>query len=581
LSLGVIATFTAAQFCTVEAAPKPSEGVPLTLAADAPPIIDLNVPTTVLVGEDVSFSVTFDNQDTDPGYGPFIDLIIDTTGTDGYDGLGGSTITASYLGIPIASGDLYIQVFDGSGQLSHPFVRLNDGSYLQVLGQPGDTLVSIRLPFGSFTPDQPPATLQVTVDMSNLADVGVPLTVQARGGYEFGYTPLDDWCCGDAAYPGAVTGWDSGTITPTLFTLSKTYSGPEDETATGPNYPRQYTVTVDIADGQVLTDLDLSDVLPDDMQYVSVDSVTIHGAPAGSSAISTPSTSSPGGTLTRRLASVTGSTSGDDASMTFTFYVPRDDSIPARILDPVTGDDFTSCNNAATSASWIPLDPADTGGVQSIDPADCEHELVEKSIAMQKGVSVLTAGNLRPGSVLEYTLQMQVSDFFAFDGLVVTDTFSDGQHFDATFTPTLQVQGNTYTLVTSAMNVDNYSVDISEIGNDPDPSTDGSTTLIFELSDELVTRGQSDRLIGGCVPTGGSASPDCNLYDEGATTATIVFRTVVLENFTDTYPSTDTSVDQGDLLENVGDVSGYVLDTLTFARQGSRRARKGTAAALR
>ena len=33
------------------------------------------------------------------------------------------------------------------------------------------------------------------------------------------------------------------------MTIAKAYSGPEDETATGPNFPRQYTITVDLAAG--------------------------------------------------------------------------------------------------------------------------------------------------------------------------------------------------------------------------------------------------------------------------------------------------------------------------------------------
>ena len=39
----------------------------------------------------------------------------------------------------------------------------------------------------------------------------------------------------------------SATLTPVVYRLIKTYSGPENETATGPNFPRQYTVTADLA----------------------------------------------------------------------------------------------------------------------------------------------------------------------------------------------------------------------------------------------------------------------------------------------------------------------------------------------
>ena len=182
----------------------------------------------------------------------------------------------------------------------------------------------LRLPFGSFAPDQPPATVDLTVNMSNFADVGVPLTVQARGGYEFGYTPLDDWCCGDAASPGAISGWTSDSVTPTLLTLSKSYSGPEDETATGPNFPRQYTVNVGIAPGQGVTSLQVTDFVPDNMQYDGLVSST----PAG--AACTPPAAGPGGTLTCSWPAPV----SNSASLTFDFYIPLEDAGGIRVLDP-------------------------------------------------------------------------------------------------------------------------------------------------------------------------------------------------------------------------------------------------------
>ncbi len=95
---------------------------------------------------------------------------------------------------------LFIISFDADGTVDHPFALRPDGTKVQVTGTPGDTLVVVRLPFGSFSPTQPPATINFTVNMSNLADVGTPLSVQARGGFEFGeITPLNDWCCGDDA----------------------------------------------------------------------------------------------------------------------------------------------------------------------------------------------------------------------------------------------------------------------------------------------------------------------------------------------------------------------------------------------
>ena len=153
---------------------------------------------------------------------------------------------------------------------------------------------------------------QVTLSMSNLADLGAALTVQARGGYQFGYTPENDYCCGDDP-SDSLSSFVNDSVTPTLFTLEKSYNGPENETATGPNFPRRYTVSADIAPGQTLTSFSLTDVLPSNLQFSSL----VSTSPGGPSC-SLPSTSTPGGTLSCTFASVSGT-----ASMTFEYFIPR------------------------------------------------------------------------------------------------------------------------------------------------------------------------------------------------------------------------------------------------------------------
>ena len=44
-----------------------------------------------------------------------------------------------------------------------------------------------------------------------------------------------------------------------------------------------------------------------------------------------------------------------------------------------------------------------------------------------------------PGDTLQYTLSAQISDYFAFQSLVVTDVLGDGLREDGTFNPTLAV----------------------------------------------------------------------------------------------------------------------------------------------
>ncbi|NWG00533.1 MAG: IPTL-CTERM sorting domain-containing protein, partial [Thermoanaerobaculaceae bacterium] len=102
-----------------------------------------------------------------------------------------------------------------------------------------------------------------------------------------------------------------------------------------------------------------------------------------------------------------------------------------------------------------------------------------------------------------------------------------------------------------------------ECDSDNPAANDGTTTITFDVSPEIIARGQDGRLIGGCVPTSGTggSDPDCSAYSDGPTTGTIVFRTVIQENFTDTYPSGDSSVDQGDVLNDNVAISGDLLST--------------------
>jgi LPXTG-site transpeptidase (sortase) family protein len=578
---------------SVQAAAEQPAPPALPLAAD-PPVVTLSGLGDAMIGSAISFTVTFDNNDpeNEPGYGPFIEFELPTVGVDGNDGL--TFVSASYLSSPIPAQDLFVSTFDAGGNAVHPLVRDVSGAYINVTGTAGDQLVVIRLPFGSFTKDQPPAPVRVTVQMSNLADLGMPLTVRARGGYQYGWSPLDDWCC-DLIVP-TLSGYASGSVNPTVMTLAKTYTGPGNtsaETATGPNFTRQYTVSVSIAPGQEtrIANLTITDRLDNNVQYVpTATGVPVAGFTLIDQPVSGAAQNPPNNDLIVRWASLPAGTT--TASTSFSFFVPRDLASPpgGRVIDASTGNTASTCNNAAVTGTWTPLDPRDLpASVQTIDPGGCEHTLTDRSIATQKGVSY--SGTLAPGTTLVYTIQVQVSDFFAFDGLSLTDLISDGQHFDAGFTPTMSVAGNGFSLGAAAMT--NYTVvsnkDLSDGPPPPpplfppeNPATDGTTSVTFNISPELAARAIAEipggpasnhalagRLLGGCVPLAGSASPDCGSYNYGATTVTIVFHAVVDENFSDVYPSGDWSVDQGDILRDRETVTGNVLNTLTFAASGS------------
>lgn len=564
----------------------------LPAVADPVPSVTLSAdPGEPFIGQDVTLEIQFDNTDAvETGYGPFVDLVLPVNGMDGIGGVDADGIdlasgvsNATYLGVSVAT---EIRVFpdDGSGTgcVDHPYAKNTTGAPLRVCGTAGDKLVTMLLPFGSFVPDQPPAALELELSVSNEADLRAALSLSARAGFQFGANALDDPAT-DPSILGPNSGSDANTdssawstkleLTPTLIRLTKSYSGPEDETATGPNFPRTYTISVDVAPEQEVTNLDVTDFLPDNMAYLGLvgtaggTATTISQPPVG--VASNPSSNE----LTVRFDSITG---GTPATVTFEYFIPRVDANDNPVLDPETGDDVVSQNQAEAIGDWDPIDGRDTGGTDNAvaDADGFEHILTDKAIAIQKSVAVFNdtgAEGPTPGDTLEYTLEVQVSDYFSLDQVVITDTLSDGQRFDASFTPVLSANVHADSLDEGSMVAFNSTSDLTEnFSGDADPSTgdgdpnddtDGSTEIRFRVSDDLAARLSVGRLTGGCVPKTGTGIglPDCDAFDQGPTLLTVKFRAIIQDDFSDDFPSGDPSVDQGDTLDNEVSVEGQLL----------------------
>ncbi len=570
-----------------EMAPKP------VAVQAATPNVSLSGLGEVLVGEDFTFKVSFKNTGSSAGYGPFIDLVFPTNGADGNNNTdtpdGIEFISASAIGYTFNAAQTTqdIQVFPGSGAVTcvvHPWARQSNGDFVQVCGAAGDTLVSLRLPFGSVVPGQPLPDVTVNASLSVLADVDTALTIRARGGYIYGNTPLDDWCCGDPSIVSPATpnspSWPGSPVTPKVFIFTKTYSGPDnvqDETSTGPNFARKYNLIVNIATGQTITNLEVFDKLPDNEQFISLDA----GATSpGYTVTATPSTTLPGGILSVRYGSATGSAADEDLKVVFNFYIPRFNVASAPVISPTSGALALSRNIAWMTGEWVPSDPRE--GAESLaSDSECVtggnctplHTLQDKAFAIQKSVTNLTDSNPSPGDIFEYQLSFQVSDYFAFDTISVTDTISDGQHVLAGFTPTLQINGNGYNLSTASVSAANLDVSCNYTGgpgaectsNNP-VGNDGTTRIIVRVSDEIIVRGENGRMIGGCVDASGGNLSVCTPASagDGPTQGLIIFRTVLQEAFTNDFPSGDPSVDQGDELTDTVEARGRVLNNDTF-----------------
>lgn len=393
----------------------------------AQPIVEItggNAP----IGGQAQITVTFDNvpdatAGSNIGYAPFIDLVLPKRGADGVapgtvpsqpdDGV--TFASATYLGGELSR---TVLTFNAAGNATHPLLR-DASSNLVVVNattygaRPGDQLVVLQLPFGSFVPDQPKVTVNVTADVSNLADLGTALPVAARGGFAFGRDALDNPNT-DRPVTGALA---SSTITPTVLTVSKTYNGPEGETATGPNFPRSFTIRLDVVTGQTVNNISLVDRLPD--------GIVVSGTPTLSGATGTVSIDDSAHTITATIAGPLTGVNGAEVTMTVPFYV-SDALAPSQpanpVLDPLTGAPRALGNNVAAAADWVPLDPRDRTPENPFtrivfDPSGPEATVTAKSIATQKSQTIpvgldLAPTGLGPGDTIRYTVDVQVSDYF-------------------------------------------------------------------------------------------------------------------------------------------------------------------------
>ena len=168
-------------------------------------------------------------------------------------------------------------------------------------------------------------------------------------------------------------------------------------------------------------------------------------------------------------------------------------------------------------------------------------------------------------------MSFQISDYYTFGDLVLTDVFEDGLRFvqGGALDPEFTVSDFNNTLTSQAFNVhvggenaaptpagtDNFIVDQSEIDNTDNgaenAATDGSTTVTIELSERMIQLGDDGILQGGL--TDGATN-------QGSATGTITFYVQVQDEYSDTFDSGDRSVDQGDVINNTVTIDGSVRE---------------------
>ena len=534
------------------------------LLANAVPTVTLSgTPTEALLGGQFSFTASFAN--TEPsgqaGYAPFIDLILPATGKDGAgaeidDGI--TFVSATYLGQTVNS---YVLTFDAAGNATHPLAKDSTGAAVIVTGTPGDQLVVLQLPYASVLKGQPAIDVVITCQLSELADTtGSPaLNVKVRGGFEYG----NDSANNPVSDPSLFGGISQFNVTPSGLTLTQSINMPEGETVTGPNFDRSLTVTATPPPGQTLTDVDITQNLP---QTIRVNSIT----PASGGTI-TSITLADGSTVTNSvfitavlakspfLSSYTiryASLSAPAATVV-NFYVPEKDYAGNDILDPVNGNDQPIILGQPTATGkWLPLDPRDQtivnpGPPVVVAPADIaatgnDVTFAAMSVALRKSVAIaVDAGSagLSPGDKLQYTLNVNLSDYFAMGktlfnvgNLTIEDQLGDGQQLEAG-SPILTVylKGGQYV--------------IPLVVTTGTQDADG-TALIFDIAQSLAN---TNAIFGGALV--GDLASDGEI--EGATRAVITYRSTVAQAYTKGY--TQSEINEGDSVGNNAKVKGTFL----------------------
>ena len=377
--------------------------------------------------------------------------------------------------------------------------------------------------------------------------MGVPLEIDARGGFRFGLDPINN----PTTDPPIVSLEVTDRVTPTVFEVSKVVIAPESETVTGPNFPRTFQLTVDVANGETISGLNVTDVMPDNLQYIP-NSLTVTGGGAfttNSVPLVPTAVAEAGRTFDLSFASVTGTLSDTDIVIQYQIFVPEFDAAGNPVINPVTGAPVNSTNGVDGLATYDPdgaagpLPPAqiqDTVAQPALLPNTAT--LIDKSLATQKGVALVNdagATGVGPLDTLQYTINVQVSDFFEFNNLVVTDLISDGQHFDAFFTPLISWSENG--VPGNGTFAGNFTFDRNLVS--------GVTTANFNVSSAMVALGANSLLTG-------DLARDSTLTS--GTTLTITYRTVVDEAFIGPTPG-NPSVGAGDSVGNNVQAGGQIV----------------------
>lgn len=423
--------------------------------------------------------------------------------------------------------------------------------------------------YGSDQPDVMIATLNCTLSESNGAIIELDMPIKLIPSFKYGIDAEDNDTI-DPAIQGPVV---SSSVTPKLIILTKTNLLPESEVATGPNFPFYFKLQVEVAPQKTVTNLVVTDEILESMVYIdnsytsniSIDDFSISNATNGQ----------PDRSIEWTYDTITGS-SDVDITIQYQVYIPYKDFSNVLILNNTTGEQRTISTIATTDYKYNNVNSQ----VSDNDTFNA------KSMAIQKTVSS-SSSTVIPGSTLDYVQNIQISDYFSFENIILEDILSDGHKFNSDQTTldnfNLRVKtgqiNNTnqshskYVSVSINLDDDNTTINNVHIDDVIDQSTlkkngershiNLSTVIddIMNATHTSISNGINGRLYGGiCKDNESTETTIGNNYNVGSTTIILTYSAKV-----DTlYNNEESSVQQIDINDYVNSSTTVTGDNYDY-----------------
>ena len=505
----------------------------ITLKGENGNNMSFNNPADVFINESFNFQMVFKNLGDATGFQPYIQLIAPKELTH---------FTVSYSNrkiVPIKVGIFNESTYDnttGLYTLRDPFTKK------EVHGPANSTFYILQYPLGSFTVDAPDAVLNITSGIGVL-EIGKLLNFTVTPVFRYGNSPIDDPVNYPPIYGETVTGW----VNPVVVKIDKSSSLNEHETATGSNFPFNYFVNINIANGAKIENITITDVIPSDVMYLG--SPVLYDSKgrvidSGLYTIEEPAGNKTGGKLILKLKEAVGDLSTTSITLKYKAYAPE--------FDNSTGDNITIINSetgeGVAAASTVDMNYTYVNDTYN---ASNSYSIYLKSLATQKYSEILTgSGQLHPivpHNLIVYKIDFEISDYFAFDDLVIYDKFDthkvgSAQKFLSEYEPVLSIYGKTYELNESYYSV----VSLGDI--------DESVT--FYISKFLKDNNISTSLKGGYYTN--------RSVNQGAMVGSLNFVAKVIIHY-----SNGSSVVSNDLVINHIKTSATVLNTFNTVSDNS------------